>query len=86
MPTVKKAYGPNVTLVGKSKRRQHEPDLIDPEITRKLAILKAVIENGKKHGLDRLDELAREQAKIEKLKLEGQPNPIERGGQWQPHI
>lgn len=75
MPRVKKVYGPNVTVVRKSRRRQPEPDPIDPEIARKLTILRTVVENGKKHGLDRLEELAREQAEIEKLKLEGRARP-----------
>lgn len=77
MPTVKKAYGPNVTLVGKSKRPQTEYHSIDPELERKFAVVRAMLANGEKHGPDRLDKLAKEQAKIEKLKLEGRPSTRE---------
>lgn len=76
MARVKKVYGPTVTIVRESRHRP-EPTRIDPEVARKLEILKAVIENGEKHGLDKLDELAKEQAEKEKQKLEGRPK---RGG------
>lgn len=71
MARVKKIYGPTVTLVRRKKiMLAPEPELMSPEIAKKLAILAAVIESGENHGFDRLDELAREQAEIEELKLE----------------
>ena len=80
MARVKKVYGSNVTVVGRSKRRQSEPEPMDPEIAQKLAIAQAVLARGEIHGPDRLDELALDQARIEKLKLECRPNPGERCG------
>ena len=55
MARVKKAYGPNVTLVGKSSSRPTEP--ISPDNEAKLEALKNSVEHPKKQGLDRVDEL-----------------------------